>query len=67
MSLGKVLKKVGAGFLVTLIESAKDKLSIEYNIVVCISIFYPKKKNIFCGFSFFIFKKISRLEWGAGI
>ena len=39
MSLGKVLKKVGAGFLVTLIESANEKLSIEYNIVVCTSIF----------------------------
>ena len=39
MSLDKVLKKVGTGFLVTLIEGANEKLSIEYNIVVCTSIF----------------------------
>ena len=39
MSPGKVLKKVGAGFLVTLIERANERLSIEYNIDVCSSFF----------------------------
>ena len=34
MSPGKVLKNLGAGFLVTLIEGANEWLSIEYNIVV---------------------------------
>ena len=38
ISPGKVLKKVGAEFLVTCIESANEKLSIEYNIVISTSI-----------------------------
>ena len=47
MSPGKIRKKVGAGFLVTLIEGAKENLSIEYNIVVCTSFF--KQKKLFFG------------------
>ena len=37
------LKKVGAGFLVTLIEGANEMLSNELNIVVCTSFFKLKK------------------------
>ena len=63
MSLGKVLKKVGAGFLVTLIESANEKLSIEYNIVACTTVFFL---NIFCEFSLFTFFKKSPV-WSRGL
>ena len=44
MSLGKVFKKVGAGLLVTLIESGNGKFSIEYNIVPQ---FFSQKKIFF--------------------
>ena len=62
MSLGKVLKKVGAGFLVTLIESANEKLSIEYNIVACTTVFFLKIFFVNLAFSLFL----KNLPFGVG-
>ena len=64
MSPGKVLKKVGAGFFVTLIEGTNEMLSNEFNIVVCTS-FFKQKKIILCEFSLFTFLEISHPRGGS--
>ena len=66
MSFGKVLKQSGGWVLVTLIEGANERLSIEYNIVVCTSVFY--KKNLPFGVGgwdlLLFFRKCKRCPFG---
>ena len=64
ISPGKVLKQNGGWVFVTLIESANEMLSIEYNIVVFTSVFY-QKKIFFVNLAFHFFLK-KNLPFGVG-